>query len=93
MQPNELQNALARLPHWQRNGSAIERGYAFANFVEAMAFVNKVAEAAEQSNHHPDITISYNKVALVLTSHDSGGVTARDIRMAAKIDEISSPHS
>jgi 4a-hydroxytetrahydrobiopterin dehydratase len=47
-----------------------------------------VAEAAEAVNHHPDISISYNKVKLSLTSHDSGGVTQRDIRMAGKINEL-----
>ena len=51
-------------------------------------FVNKVARAAEEANHHPDITINYNKVTMSLTSHDSGGVTARDVKMAKKIDEI-----
>jgi 4a-hydroxytetrahydrobiopterin dehydratase len=53
-----------------------------------MKFVNKVAEAAEQANHHPDIDIRYNKVRMLLTSHDSGGVTARDLRMAKQITEI-----
>ena len=53
-----------------------------------MDFVNQIAEAAEAVNHHPDIHINYNKVTLVLVSHDSGGVTQRDIRMAGKINEI-----
>jgi 4a-hydroxytetrahydrobiopterin dehydratase len=54
-----------------------------------MGFVSRIAEAAEAVNHHPDITINYNKVTLSLTSHDSGGVTQRDVRMAGKINEIS----
>ena len=49
-----------------------------------MVFVNKIAAAAEAANHHPDILINYNKVTLTLVSHDSGGVTQRDIRMAGK---------
>ena len=53
-----------------------------------MVFVNKIAAAAEGANHHPDILINYNKVTLTLVSHDSGGVTQRDIRMAGKINEI-----
>jgi 4a-hydroxytetrahydrobiopterin dehydratase len=53
-----------------------------------MEFVNKIAVAAEAANHHPDITISYNKVTLSLVSHDSGGVTQRDIRMAEKINDV-----
>jgi 4a-hydroxytetrahydrobiopterin dehydratase len=50
--------------------------------------VNKVAEAAESANHHPDIDVRYNKVTMALTSHDSGGVTNRDIKMAKKINDI-----
>ena len=50
--------------------------------------VNRIADAAEEANHHPDITVSYNKVTLALISHDSGGVTNRDLKMAARINEI-----
>ena len=53
-----------------------------------MQFVNKIADAAEQANHHPDIDIRYNKVTMALVSHDSGGVTQRDIKMAKRINEI-----
>jgi 4a-hydroxytetrahydrobiopterin dehydratase len=62
--------------------------FQFENFVEAMKFVNRIAAAAEAANHHPDIAISYNKVTLALVSHDSGGVTQRDIRMAGTINEV-----
>jgi 4a-hydroxytetrahydrobiopterin dehydratase len=84
----ELQQALQKLPGWKKNGNAIERNFQFANFVQAMDFVNQIAEAAEAVNHHPDIHISYNKVTMTLVSHDSGGVTQRDIRMAGKINEL-----
>jgi 4a-hydroxytetrahydrobiopterin dehydratase len=84
----ETVQALQNLPGWSANGNVIERVFDFPNFVEAMGFVNRVAEAAEAVNHHPDITINYNKVKLSLTSHDSGGVTQRDVRMAGKINEI-----
>ena len=53
-----------------------------------MEFVNRIALAAEATNHHPDIVINYNKVTLTLVSHDSGGVTQRDVRMAGKINEV-----
>jgi 4a-hydroxytetrahydrobiopterin dehydratase len=86
----EVQQALQSLPGWKRNGHTIERHFQFANFVQAMDFVNQVAEAAEAVNHHPDIHISYNKVTMALVSHDSGGVTQRDIRMAGKINELAS---
>jgi 4a-hydroxytetrahydrobiopterin dehydratase len=85
----ELQQAVDGLTGWIAQGKAIERTFEFPNFVEAMGFVNRIAEAAEAVNHHPDITINYNKVKLALTSHDSGGVTQRDLRMAEKINELS----
>ncbi len=84
----EIQQALQQLPGWKKNGNAIERVFQFDNFVQAMEFVNRIAEAAEAVNHHPDILISYNKVTLSLVSHDSGGVTQRDIKMAVRINEF-----
>lgn len=87
---DEIQTALASLPGWTKSGIAIERNYQFKDFVEAMKFVNKIADAAEAAGHHPDIHISYNKVTLQLTSHDSGGVTQRDVKMAGKINEVAS---
>ena len=77
---------LARLPGWTRAGQAIERTYHFADFRAALAFVNRVGELAERQNHHPDIAIHYREVTLTLWSHDAGGVTDRDFRLAAAID-------
>lgn len=85
---SEIQQALARLPGWQRNGAAIERVFQFPDFTTAMQFVNQVAAAAEQASHHPDIDIRYNKVTMSLVSHDAGGVTQRDARMAERINHI-----
>ena len=85
--PSEIDLALQQLPGWNRAGDAVERVCQFDDFVLAMKFVNQIADAAEAANHHPDILINYNKVTLTLVSHDSGGVTQRDIRMAAKINE------
>ncbi|HUK74043.1 MAG TPA: 4a-hydroxytetrahydrobiopterin dehydratase [Candidatus Bathyarchaeia archaeon] len=84
----ERHQALHQLPGWKPNGKAIERVFQFENFVKAMEFVNQIAEAAEAVNHHPDILINYNKVTLTLLSHDSGGVTQRDIKMAGRINEL-----
>lgn len=84
----EIDQVLQQLPGWRQNGNAIERRFQFDNFVKAMEFVNHIAEAAEAVNHHPDILISYNKVTLSLVSHDSGGVTQRDVKMAKRINEI-----
>ncbi len=85
---SDVRTALSRLPGWKLNGKTIERKFEFPDFLEAMAFVNRIAKAAEESQHHPDISISYNKVTLGLISHDSGGVTQRDIKMAGRINEI-----
>lgn len=84
----EIQQSLQQLPGWKKNGTAIERLFQFGTFVQAMEFVNQIAEAAEAVNHHPDILISYNKVTLTLVSHDSGGVTQRDVKMAARINQL-----
>lgn len=84
----EVQEALRQIPGWKRHGNAIDRVFQFDSFIKAMEFVNHIAEAAEAVNHHPDILINYNKVTLTLISHDSGGVTQRDIKMAARINEL-----
>jgi 4a-hydroxytetrahydrobiopterin dehydratase len=84
----EIQQALTSLSGWQRNGTAIQRVFRFPDFKAAMKFVNKVAETAEQANHHPDIDIRYNTITLALVSHDAGGVTQRDVRMAEAINKI-----
>jgi 4a-hydroxytetrahydrobiopterin dehydratase len=83
----EIDAALRSLPGWASKGDTIERVFQFDDFAQAMEFVNKIARAAEAANHHPDILINYNKVTLTLVSHDSGGVTQRDVRMAGQINE------
>jgi 4a-hydroxytetrahydrobiopterin dehydratase len=84
----EIQEALTSLTGWQHNGTAIQRVFRFPDFKLAMQFVNKVAEKAEQANHHPDIDIRYNTITMALVSHDSGGITQRDVRMAEAINKI-----
>jgi 4a-hydroxytetrahydrobiopterin dehydratase len=85
---SQIDDALRSLAGWERRSEAIARIFEFASFAPAMDFVNRVAEVAEAANHHPDITINYNKVTMLLTSHDTGGVTQRDVRMAARISEV-----
>jgi 4a-hydroxytetrahydrobiopterin dehydratase len=84
----EIDEALTSLPGWSRDEKAIVADFTFRDFNDALIFVNSVAQAAEQMNHHPDIDIRYNKVRMLLTSHDSGGVTRRDTRMAKQISDI-----
>jgi 4a-hydroxytetrahydrobiopterin dehydratase len=75
--------------HWQREGDEIVRQWQLADFAGAMAFVNRVAELAEEANHHPDILIhGWNKVRLSLTNHSAGGLTEADFEMAARIDQL-----
>jgi 4a-hydroxytetrahydrobiopterin dehydratase len=74
---------------WTREGDEIVREWRFENFAESMAFVNRVAEAAEEANHHPDILVhGWNKVRLTLTNHSAGGLTDADFEMAGRIDEL-----
>ena len=77
--------SLASLSGWERVGDVICRQFHFADFKAAMAFVNRVAGLAEEANHHPDILIEYDSVTLTLSSHDVGGLTERDFRLAARI--------
>lgn len=77
-----------KLTHWTLQGDQIERLLTFENFVDAMIFVNKVAEIAEEEGHHPDIRIVYNRVTLALTTHDAGGLTHKDFQMARRIDSL-----
>ncbi len=74
---------------WTRDGDAIVRTVKRRDFMDAIAFVNVVAEEAERRNHHPDITINrYRMVTLRLTTHDEGGLTRRDFELARAIDAL-----
>lgn len=83
-----LSERLAGVPQWRAVGVSITRVFEFADFPAAMRFVNRVADAAERAWHHPDMDIRWNKVALTLTTHDSGGLTAKDFDLAAEFDRI-----
>jgi 4a-hydroxytetrahydrobiopterin dehydratase len=86
--PQEAQNLLASLPEWRIESGELTRTFAFKDFVAALAFVNRVGEAAEAAGHHPDIDIRYNKVRLGLVTHDAGGITAKDFDLAAKANTL-----
>jgi 4a-hydroxytetrahydrobiopterin dehydratase len=82
----EVRDRLKALSAWTLKGNAIEKTYTFGDFTKSMEFVNRVAALAERADHHPDILIQYDRVTLTLSSHDSGGLTARDFRLAEQID-------
>ena len=87
LNPAEIEEALKSHPEWRLEAGKLEREWAFKDFVEAIAFVNRVAALAEAAGHHPDIDIRYNHVVLGLISHDAGGITRRDAAMAGRIDK------
>jgi 4a-hydroxytetrahydrobiopterin dehydratase len=86
MSESEIAAALMKQPEWSETGEAIQRTYQFKDFAESMRFVNRVAEAAESAQHHPDILIRWNKVTLTLSTHDASGITHKDFALAAKCD-------
>jgi 4a-hydroxytetrahydrobiopterin dehydratase len=83
----EIQQRL-RETQWEMEGDAIAREWAFADFAQALAFVNRVGRLAERANHHPDILLhGWNKVRLTLCTHSEGGLTKADFELARGIDE------
>ncbi len=86
----ERDAALRSLPGWSlaRGGLAIERAFTFRDFSEAFAFMTRVALQAEKADHHPEWSNVYNRVTIALTTHDAGGLSARDLDMARAIDAM-----
>lgn len=89
MNDSEIQEHLTKLSGWKYQDKTIQKQFEFSNFLESVAFVNKVAPIAEEMGHHPDLLIQYSKVTVTLTTHDSGGVTQKDLDLAMKIDQLS----
>jgi 4a-hydroxytetrahydrobiopterin dehydratase len=85
---DQVAAALADLDGWEFADAALVRTFRFADFVHAIGFVEHLAEVAEEQKHHPDIDIRYNKVTLRLSSHDAGGVTSRDVRLAGAVQRL-----
>lgn len=84
----EIRSALADVPGWDLGEGEIVKQYKFANFVEAVAFVDRLVEPAEAANHHPDLEIHYNRVRVGLSTHSEGGVTQKDLVLAREIDAL-----
>jgi 4a-hydroxytetrahydrobiopterin dehydratase len=84
----QIAAALADLDGWELQDGALVRTFRFADFVHAVDFVEQLAEVAEAQRHHPDIDIRYNKVTLRLSSHDAGGLTDRDIKLAEALQQF-----
>ena len=85
---SEVQERLAALDGWERFGAAIEKSFKRGDFVGAVEFVSSLVEPAEEMNHHPDVSISWDTVTVTISTHSEGGLTAADFELAAKIDAL-----
>jgi 4a-hydroxytetrahydrobiopterin dehydratase len=85
---SELGAQIAHMQGWEVHDGALEKSYSCGDFDGSMAFVNRVAKAAAEADHHPDIAISWDTVTLRWVSHSAGGITERDVEMAGKSDSL-----
>ena len=83
-----IRQRLADLDGWQHEGDHIAREWTFEDFRSAVDFINRVATLADEAEHHPDLHNSYTSVRIQLTTHSEGGVTERDLDLAAEIDRV-----
>lgn len=84
----EIKQQASQLDGWTVEGKELRTTRKFKDFLEAIAFVNKIVEPAEAAGHHPDLAISYNKVTIALTTHDAGGLTSKDFDLAEVISNL-----
>jgi 4a-hydroxytetrahydrobiopterin dehydratase len=90
--PNaDVDAALTELDGWVREGDAIVRHLRFPTFLDAIAFLGRIAPVAEAADHHPELSNVYRGVTVRLTTHDAGGITQRDLDLAAGIDRVVGP--
>jgi 4a-hydroxytetrahydrobiopterin dehydratase len=85
---SELMQRLSVLPGWDYADNQLRKTFRFANYYETMAFVNVIAWVAHGQDHHPDMSVHYDRVSVAWSTHDAGGVTLNDCICAAKIEQI-----
>lgn len=85
---DQIQTHLEEYPEWAELNGQIQRTFLFEDFDQSMGFVGRIAEYAEQVQHHPDILIRYNKVTLTVSTHDAGGITHKDFELARTADAL-----
>jgi 4a-hydroxytetrahydrobiopterin dehydratase len=90
---SEVEQQMTSVAGWTLDGDAIRKQFTFANFLEAIAFVNRLAPEAEAADHHPDILINYKRVTLTYSTHSDGGLTAKDFAGAATADRLANTGS
>jgi 4a-hydroxytetrahydrobiopterin dehydratase len=86
LDPDRIRTALDELDGWRLDCDRLVRELEFDGFREAIAFINRVADLADAANHHPELSNVYNRVTVVLTTHDAGGVTDKDLALARDLD-------
>ena len=84
---DEIQERLGGAEGWERDGDSLRKEFDRGDFKGSVDFVNRITPAAEEMNHHPDLTISWSKVTVSLSTHSQGGITEGDFELARKIDE------
>ena len=84
----EIKTAFSELKDWKLNANSISKEFTFKNFVQAFGFITQVALEAEKLDHHPNWENVYNKVTITLSTHDAGGLTELDFKLAKKINKI-----
>jgi 4a-hydroxytetrahydrobiopterin dehydratase len=84
---DQVTEKLKALPGWDRKGEAIAKQYTFKGFMDGIRFLNRIAEIAEGMDHHPDVTINYKRITFTLSTHDQGGITEKDIKLAESIEK------
>ena len=85
---DNVNNHLLELPEWRLENESLIKEFKFENYMASITFVNRLAEKAEEHNHHPDLEIGWCRVVVTFTSHDSGGVTDLDIIMVKITEEL-----
>lgn len=86
----QIEEALAGLKGWAREGDALVKRFRFGTYMDGIAFVNAVAGRAEAADHHPDLEVSWGRVVVRLTTHDAGGITSKDVALAREIEGLAS---
>ena len=89
LQASDLAEKLRALAGWDHIDQRLNKTFSFANYYETMAFVNAIAYIAHRQNHHPDLSVHYNRVVVTYSTHDAGGVTLNDCICAAKVEVLS----
>jgi 4a-hydroxytetrahydrobiopterin dehydratase len=85
---SEIQSRLSELDGWSREGDAITKTFKNEDFVGSVKFVDAIVHPAEEMNHHPDLSISWDEVKVSITNHAAGGLTENDFELAKRIDEV-----